>query len=236
MYPLSNTTYTLTVYNSQGQSANCQTTVYGGTTYYNQPSCTLSVNPSYIQNGAYSVLSWTSQNAVSARLSDGLGFVSLSGSLSVRPEANRTYSMTVTDSQGRTNICNASVYVSGSYVSLTQIPYTGFDFGPFGNAMYWLALVLLAGGAAYLVLFYRGGVVGVARETLAMLTPAGVSITQKAEVSQEEVFVPVVRSENRVGVEDLPVRQSEAVRATRESRAGVASREGGVPRIVRSRQ
>jgi hypothetical protein len=32
----------------------------------------------------------------------------------------------------------------GTKVRLTQIPYTGFDFGPVGNSIYWLALFLFA--------------------------------------------------------------------------------------------
>jgi len=43
-------------------------------------------------------------------------------------------------------------------VSLSQIPYTGFDFGPLGDSLYWLALVAFALSAAYLLLYYQGGV------------------------------------------------------------------------------
>ena len=40
------------------------------------------------------------------------------------------------------------------YVALTQIPYTGFDFGTFGNAIYWATLVGIALGGAYLALYF----------------------------------------------------------------------------------
>ena len=40
------------------------------------------------------------------------------------------------------------------YVALTQIPYTGFDFGPFGNAMYWIVLAGFAIAGAYLLVYY----------------------------------------------------------------------------------
>lgn len=43
-----------------------------------------------------------------------------------------------------------------SYVSLTQIPYTGFDFGTVGNALYWLGLLTVALAGAYLVVYYAG--------------------------------------------------------------------------------
>ncbi|MDB5187700.1 MAG: hypothetical protein JWO50_220 [Candidatus Kaiserbacteria bacterium] len=41
----------------------------------------------------------------------------------------------------------------GTKVRLTQIPYTGFDFGPVGNSIYWLALFLFALSAAYLLIY-----------------------------------------------------------------------------------
>ncbi|HEY4487232.1 MAG TPA: hypothetical protein VI483_00535, partial [Candidatus Paceibacterota bacterium] len=39
------------------------------------------------------------------------------------------------------------------YVSLSQIPYTGFDYGPIGNAMYWGALLSFAAAAGYLLVY-----------------------------------------------------------------------------------
>ena len=48
---------------------------------------------------------------------------------------------------------------SGAYpnVSLRQIPYTGFDFGPVGDAIYWAALLAFAIAASYLLIYYRSG-------------------------------------------------------------------------------
>ena len=43
------------------------------------------------------------------------------------------------------------------YVSLSQIPYTGFDFGPVGNAMYFAALLAVAAAAAYLLIYFLPG-------------------------------------------------------------------------------
>ena len=44
-------------------------------------------------------------------------------------------------------------------LALTQIPYTGFDFGVAGNALYWMGLLAFAVAASYLVLYYKGGAV-----------------------------------------------------------------------------
>lgn len=160
VYPSGNQMYTMTVYNSQGQSATCQTS------QYNQPGyvpgqgnlfCSIYANPLTIQNGQTSYLTWNSTGASSAWLSDGLGNVGMNGSLTVRPENSRTYTLTVTDTSGRTQTCNTYVTVSGGYnpyISLTQIPYTGFDFGPMGNLLYWIALAGFALAAGYLVIYY----------------------------------------------------------------------------------
>ncbi|RJQ35491.1 hypothetical protein C4556_00110 [Candidatus Parcubacteria bacterium] len=43
---------------------------------------------------------------------------------------------------------------SAPYVSLNQIPYTGFDGGPIGNTFYWLGITLFAVAMAYLAVYY----------------------------------------------------------------------------------
>lgn len=48
-------------------------------------------------------------------------------------------------------------YAAQNYVALSQIPYTGFDFGPWGNAIYWLGLIAFALAGAYLVTYYSKG-------------------------------------------------------------------------------
>ena len=150
VYPSGNQLYTMTVYNSQGQTATCQTSQYTS----GNLSCNIYANPLNIQNGQSSYLTWNSTGATSAWLSDGLGNVGTNGSLTVRPESSRTYTLTVSDYQNRTQSCNAYVTVSGSYVTLTQIPYTGFDFGAVGNTLYWITLVLFALAAGYLAVYF----------------------------------------------------------------------------------
>lgn len=120
--------------------------------------CVITASPSYVQNGQASYLSWTSYGATSAWLSDGIGVVAPNGSLAVRPNVSTTYTLTVSG-LGGTRSCTTYVTVSGMapYVSLSQIPYTGFDLGTFGNAIYWIGLLSLALASAYLVLYYRGG-------------------------------------------------------------------------------
>ncbi len=104
-------TYTMTVYGNGG-TATCQTTV-STTQYQNQPSCTISANPTYLQNGGSTYLTWNSYNASSASI-DSIGSVNLSGGQSVYPGYSRTYTMTVYGNGG-TATCQTSVTVGTIY-------------------------------------------------------------------------------------------------------------------------
>ena len=42
------------------------------------------------------------------------------------------------------------------YVKLAQTPYTGFDYGPVGNMLYWLGMIVVAFAGAYLIVYSRG--------------------------------------------------------------------------------
>lgn len=44
-----------------------------------------------------------------------------------------------------------------TYVTLAQVPYTGFDFGTVGNSLYWLAMILIAMMGAYLIVYSHSG-------------------------------------------------------------------------------
>src|SRR3990167_4102735 len=101
-------TYTLTVY-GPGGTANCQTTV---TVQPQQaPSCTISANPSSVQYGGSSTLTWNSTNATSASINQGIGSIALNGSNVVSSLlTTRTYTMTVTGPGGTAN-CQTAVTV-----------------------------------------------------------------------------------------------------------------------------
>lgn len=149
------------------------------------PYCTITASNAY-NYGAYSnqpiTLTWNSTNATSAYLTPNVGTVNPSGSTIVYPQGYTTYTLTISGAGGTatcqttanyaTNyIASAPVYTAPAYhpaptyynqsaspaVSLTQIPYTGFDYGPVGNAIYWLALLSFAAAAGYLMVYYRGG-------------------------------------------------------------------------------
>ena len=54
----------------------------------------------------------------------------------------------------------APVPAKPSQVALTQIPYTGFDYGVAGDLMFWSLLVAFAAAAAYMIVYYKGGMSG----------------------------------------------------------------------------
>src|SRR3989338_6635245 len=105
---LTTRTYTMTV-TGPGGTANCQTTV---TVQPQQaPSCTISANPSSVQYGGSSTLTWNSTNATSANLT-GVGSVATNGSHSVvNIYGTTTYTLNVTRPGGSTD-CQTTVYTS----------------------------------------------------------------------------------------------------------------------------
>jgi hypothetical protein len=137
--------------------------------YGSGPACTISISsaPNYGSNTA--LLTWSSSNATVASISPELGLVPTSGSRVVNI-MGQTYSMSVYGAGGKTSVCQTSSYapmypfgfgsayaynfpVQPGYpyqatVKLSQIPYTGADFGLVGNLAAWLSVMLLAGAGA----------------------------------------------------------------------------------------
>jgi hypothetical protein len=198
------------------------------------PYCTIT-HAQYGGYGSGAYLSWTSTNASSAYLTN-VGSVAVSGSQMVYPHGSQTYTLTVHGYNGQTATCATSVYgqvyvpptYNPPYVSLTQIPYTGFDFGPIGNAMYWVSLLGFAAAGAYLMIYYRGGALAFAtamvpaRKFQPVVAPkAPILIEKEAHaLSHDEVKVqPIVASLRKAA-------------GTLDTMAIVASKDGSMPRIV----
>ncbi len=111
--PTVNKTYTMTVTNSAGVTATCAATITVTTTVP-APVCTLTAAPSTIVSGNSSQLKWTSTNAVTGVIDQGIGAIVLTNTAgrSVAPTVNKTYTMTVTNSAGVTATCNTTVTVT----------------------------------------------------------------------------------------------------------------------------
>ena len=90
------TEYTATASGPGGEiSANALVTVQSGL-----PTVTLKAEPSSITVGQSSLLTWTTQNATSAVFDNGIGAVSLNGSLSISPHNHTTYTLIATGPGG----------------------------------------------------------------------------------------------------------------------------------------
>lgn len=184
VYVDEDTTFKLTVENERG-TGSCETDVdvrgSGHTSSYEEPGCSIYREETW---GGGAILRWSSSNASSAYISD-VGTVPLWGSRSVSTAYDRTYTLTVYGN-GKSESCEVWVSGTGSYqyphsnyqypnyqygaqypqyqqfsasypyISLTQIPYTGIDFGSAGNALYWAALLAFALAGGYLLVYQTG--------------------------------------------------------------------------------
>jgi len=209
--------------------------------------CVITASPSSITNGQAAYLSWSSTGASSAWLSDGIGQVAINGSLAVRPNNSTMYTLTVSG-YGGTRTCTAYVTVQGSYISLSQIPYTGFDAGLLGNALYWLSLISFAAAGAYLTVYYLPRNVFGGAGTASTLAFAGSSLRARKQnaVAHETVQIP---EESKVEVVETPVETmtpspidvmeflpvASVAHSTKDAMQVLPSKEGGAPRIVITR-
>ncbi len=106
--PAETTTYTLTVTDANGFSVSDMATI----TVSDALTAVLTADPATIASGRSSTLTWSSANAVSAEIDQGIGAVALSGMQSVSPAATTTYTLTVSASDGGTVQAQATVTVN----------------------------------------------------------------------------------------------------------------------------
>jgi hypothetical protein len=109
VYPTANTTYSLTCTGSGGQATNSVTVYVSSPT---APTVSLTATPSSIESGSSSTLTWSSTNATTCSASGGWsGTKAVSGTQSVSPTANTTYSLSCTGDGGSAN-ASATVTVT----------------------------------------------------------------------------------------------------------------------------
>ena len=112
--PSTTTTYTGTA-TGPGGTVNCTTTIVvvpPPPPPPNAPACTLSTNPTYINQGGSSTITWTSSNTTSGSINNGIGNVAVSGSTSVSPSVTTTYTGTFIGTNGQTVNCQTTVVVN----------------------------------------------------------------------------------------------------------------------------
>lgn len=251
-------------YNSNNTSLVVATPQYPVVYTSPAPSCTinhaLTGGYGYYTVGTVAYLSWTSQNATSAFLSN-VGSVGVSGSQNVYPGYTTTYTLTVYGANGQTATCattvNVNTYVppiqpptyippvvQQPYVALTQIPYTGFDFGPLGNMLYWLSLLGFAAAGAYLMVYYLPRLASTSaalqRDGSGKAGRGGAFTLATAMIPARRKFGPIVAPKAPILIEKetmeaayvAPVIAALRKAGTSDTMAIIKSTDGSMPKIV----
>ncbi len=102
--PSSTTTYTITATGPGGTAADSVEIIV-----YQVPTVSITATPNQIVSGESATLSWTSANAQSVSIDNGIGEVSFEGSLAVSPSATTTFTITAA---GRAGTVSDSVTLS----------------------------------------------------------------------------------------------------------------------------
>jgi hypothetical protein len=132
--PTVSTTYTLTAIGADGQTVSCVTTITVRPVS-NAPLCTGFVaTPTTVTTGSSTVLTWSSMNAVSAFIDNGVGSVATSGPaarVTVTPLQNTTYTLTVFGIRNDvSSACTATVTVSNTPQVITCQNNVNFTANP----------------------------------------------------------------------------------------------------------
>jgi hypothetical protein len=117
---------------------NCSDPIVAGSGYCPAPpapSCSLNANPSSFTPPGSSILSWSSSNATSASINQGIGIVGTSGSRTVSPSSTTTYTLTVSG-PGGTRSCSRTITVN-NLVSCTLSPSPTSFTSPGSSTLTW---------------------------------------------------------------------------------------------------
>ena len=208
--------------------------VYPQTYTQQAPFCSITIGQGY-QTGMTN-LTWSSSGATSAYISPNVGTVNVNGTTNIYSYGNAVYTLTVSG-PGGSYTCRTQSYIApiapiAPYVSLSQIPYTGFDFGPVGNALYWMGLLAFAVAGAYLAVYYQGGALALAGNMLGGRTVSYSETTTETVPAPVEVEVAhEVAHEAPAVLFNLPTMSA----ASTKDSMTVAHTADGVPRIVITR-
>ncbi len=102
------------------------------------PTATLTASPTSITSGAASTLTWSSTNATSVSINQGIGTVATSGTRSVSPTATTTYTLTATNSSGSVT-ATATVTVNTTTSPHTKDRANAYDDAWQSGASGWVA-------------------------------------------------------------------------------------------------
>lgn len=119
--PSSTTQYTLTATSVNGTATSIATV----TVKANPPTAKLTAAPTTIKAGNSATLTWSTTNATTVSIDNGIGTVAASGSTTVSPTATTTYTLTATGSSGTvTATATVTVQTLMPTATLTANPST----------------------------------------------------------------------------------------------------------------
>jgi hypothetical protein len=186
--------------------------------------CTLTISDKKITSGEKVTLKWNTTNATDVTLFDDRGkelfstedYISsekkkyVDHELIVKPTRDTTYTL-IAERGTRDEECTVKVDIGDSVtvlesrdqqpliagISLSQVPYTGFEAGPFMTAMFYLILVAWSLLISYLIVLRQR--TGAQRLSMAVIEPPIVvtqnqAAMQHAEQVRPDVFAPVISS------------------------------------------
>lgn len=104
-----------------------------GSTGPTAPTVSLSASPASISGGQSATLSWTSANATSVSINNGIGAVAATGTRVVSPTATTTYVVTATNSAGQSTTANTTVTVASAPATPAAVTFVGIDAATRGN-------------------------------------------------------------------------------------------------------
>jgi hypothetical protein len=250
--PRDTTTYTMTVTNAAGTNATCAVTVSvdedndGGGGGSSSPRCELKISDKSINKGDRVTVEWETSNATFVELKDSTGKVlsttdgKLSddkkdyydGEITLSPTKDTTYTL-IAEKGSKDKECKVSVDVDEddsvvvlenrdqqplvTGISLTQVPYTGFEAGPFLTTLFYGLLLLWALYLAYVIVIRRNGhevafshvaveptpMITSEKVSASMFAPATISTPRFVEpVAASSVATPIVGYAARDTVQD----------------------------------
>ena len=183
--PRSDATYTL-VATKGTQSVSCPLSVNvtsggggGGGGGSKTPRCELTISDNDIRAGEQITLKWDSKNATDLMIKDNHGKTIVDtdeytsskkkdyfdGSEKLRPTKDTEYTLTV-ERNNKERVCKVKVNVDDlkvitdrkptvAGIALTDVPYTGFEVGPFLTVIFYLLLIAWALFVTYLIVVRR---------------------------------------------------------------------------------
>jgi uncharacterized repeat protein (TIGR01451 family) len=214
--PTADTTYVLTA-TKGAKSVNCPLTITvssggGGGGGSLTPRCELSISDNSIRSGEEVTLKWGSKYVTDIYLTDDHSKTLLStddfsskdkkehftGSLNLRPTRDTEYTLTAKRGSSK-RVCTVKVNVDDikvitdrkptvAGISLTNVPYTGFDAGPMLTIIFYILLIAWALFVTYLIVIRRQPVVGNTGKIIADFPNAGMSAMKYAETVRPDVF------------------------------------------------